>query len=108
MIKMDKKLTIEEMDQVSGGMTTAEWDDYTKKYDKAMIRAQMAGDNGLLEKLTKERPKLPADYRPMDCSMKKYDLSAGGKPPYADWKLKDMPNVELIYTMDKVARFFRR
>jgi hypothetical protein len=108
MIKMDKKLTIEEMDQVSGGMTTAEWDDYTKKYDKAMIRAQMAGDNGLLEKLIKERPKLPADYRPMDCLMKKYDLSAGGKPPYADWKLKDMPNVELIYTMDKVARFFRR
>ena len=89
----------EEMEKVSGGMTTPEWDAYNKHYDKAMIRAQMAGDKDLLAKLTKERPKLPDDYRPMDILLKKYDLSAGVKHPYTDWKLEDMPNLELVYKM---------
>ena len=97
---MDEKLKMEEMDLVSGGMATHEWENYNKHYDKAMIRAQMAGDKDLLAKLTKERIILEAVMTWHGLTLYK---DSGGNysetKPYAKWKLEDMPNVELVYKM---------
>ena len=101
MIMMDKKLKMEEMDLVSGGMTTQEWVDYERHYDIAMYRAQLAGNKELLAKLTRERPRLAGIsfelYEGID--KKKYGIRADGRPPFVDLKLEDMPNVELVYKM---------
>ena len=52
---MDKKLKMEEMDLVSGGMSAIEWFDYNDYYDRAIIKAQTAGDKEMHAKLCKER-----------------------------------------------------
>ncbi len=93
---MDKKLKMEEMDLVSGGMTLSEWDDYNTHYDRAIMRAHFAGNKELYAKLCKERIVIDKDDMVYE-HLNGYTLRKDA--PFLKWKLEDMPNVELVYKM---------
>ncbi|MBE6106863.1 MAG: hypothetical protein IJ712_05330 [Anaerovibrio sp.] len=84
---MNAKVELNEMDmnQVSGGMTTHEWNVYNKKYDIAIYKASKAGDKKLLEKLYRERPF--KEYGQLE------KAPEGVTPPYLKLKLEDLPKV---------------
>ena len=79
------ELNAMEIEQVSRGMTTFEWDTYNTKYDKAVIKAFNAGDKKLLEKLQRERPF--KEYGQLE------KAPEGVTPPYLKLRLEDLPKV---------------
>ena len=99
---MDKKLKMDELDLVSGGMTLSEWDDYNRHYDRAIMRAHFAGNKELHAKLSKERIVIDKDdlvhEHPTGFTLRK-------DAPFLKWKLEDMPNVELVYKMSSRKAF---